>query len=42
MEWLDKVIEEIRKIMLESVEQLASMRNLDNRNPPREARMMQE
>jgi hypothetical protein len=42
MEQLDKVIEEIRKLMLESVEELVSKRKLDERKPARAVRKMQE
>jgi hypothetical protein len=42
IEQLDEVVEEIRKLMLESVEELVSMRKLGNRKPARAARMMQE
>jgi hypothetical protein len=37
MEQLDKVIEEIRKLMLESAEELVSKRKLDERKPARAA-----
>jgi hypothetical protein len=42
MEQLDEVIEEIRKLMSESAEELVSKRKLDERKPTRETRKMQE
>jgi hypothetical protein len=42
MEQLDEVVEEIRKLMLESTEDLVNMRKLDERKPARATRMMQE
>jgi hypothetical protein len=42
MEQLDEVIEEIRKMMLESAEEVVSKRKLDERKPTRAMRKMQE
>jgi hypothetical protein len=42
IEKLDEVVEEIRKLMLESAEELVSTRKLRNRKPARAVRMMQE
>ena len=40
MEQLDEVVEEIRKLMLDSVEKLVNMRKLGNRKLAQEVGMM--
>jgi len=42
MEQLDEVVEEIRKLMLDSTEELVSMRKMGNKKPTRAVGMMQE
>jgi hypothetical protein len=42
MEQLEEVVEEIRKLMLELIEELVSRRKLGNRKPTQATGMMQE
>jgi hypothetical protein len=42
MEQLDEVVQEIRKLMIESVEETISMRKMDERKLAKLAGMMQE